>query len=102
MRASEMPPASTRTWRLLPGLPRSVGFELISSPPFRRHGGAVERAPAPVDRVRPAQAVEEHAVESGPDAGRLPVLEPAPAGHARATAHLTREHRLGDAALEHE
>jgi hypothetical protein len=41
-------------------------------------------------------------VQPGPDPGRLPVAEPAPAGHAAAAAHLPRQHRPGDAGADHE
>ena len=61
-------------------------------PPFRRHGGAVERAAAPVDRVRSAQPVKQHPMEPRPYPGRLPVPKPAPATHPAAAPHLLWQH----------
>src|SRR5215203_3886188 len=71
-------------------------------PPFRRKGGTVECAAAEVDRVRPAEPVEQRAVEPFEDPGRLPIAQPAPAGHAGAAAHLLRQARPRDAGAEHE
>src|SRR3954471_13358154 len=62
----------------------------------------VERAPAPVDQPGLAEPVEQRVVERLPDAGLLPIAEPAPAAHPAAAAHLLREHLPGDAALEDE
>ena len=97
-----MPFASTKTWRLVPGLPRSVGFGPVSSPPFGRERGAVERAAAEVDRVRPAEPVQQRAAEPFEDPGRLPVAQPSPAGHTRTGAHSLGQARPGDAGAEHE
>jgi hypothetical protein len=56
-----MPSTSTRRWRLLPVAPvRRVRAGPLD--PFGRHGRAVERAPAPVDRVRRPWPVEQHPV----------------------------------------
>ena len=41
-------------------------------------------------------------VEGRPDAGLVPVAEPAPARHARAAAHLRRQHLPRDAGAEDE
>jgi hypothetical protein len=54
-----MPPASTRTWRLVPGLPRSVGFGPVSSPPLwparsrcrASTGSSRSRSPRPAGRA---------------------------------------------------
>ncbi len=57
-------------------------------PPFGGKRGAVGCCPAPVDRVGLAQPVEQNAVQPRPDTRRLPVAQPAPAGHPRPAAHL--------------
>ena len=56
----------------------------------------------PVDAFFLPDPLEESVQESLPDAAALPVAQPAPAGHARAAAHLLREHLPGDAALQDE
>ena len=45
-----------------------------------------------VDPVRPAEPVQQHAMQAVPHSGPLPVAQAPPAGHARATAHLPRQH----------
>src|SRR4051812_21095100 len=62
----------------------------------------VERAPAPVDQPGLAEPVEQRVVERLPDAGLLPIAQPAPAARPAAAAHLLREHLPRDAALEDE
>src|SRR5690242_17187617 len=69
---------------------------------LRGQAGAVERAPAPVDQAGLPEPVEQGVVERLPDAGLLPVAQPAPAAHPAAAAHLLREHLPGNAALEDE
>ena len=61
------------------------------------HGGA-----RPVDLAGVVQALEQDLDESEPDAGLLPGLESAPAGHAAAAAHLDGEVLPRDAGLEDE
>ena len=107
-RPSGVPRASVTAWRLLPGLPRSVGFGPVSARPFsparwrfRRHAGAVQRGAAPADLPRPVQALQQHPVQGRPDARRLPVAQPAPARHPRAAARLGRQHLPRDAAPQH-
>ena len=100
--ASGTPPASTTRWRFEPCLPRSVGFGPVLSPPGGGHRRRVERGPGPVDLVGLAQAIEQSTVQPPPHARLVPLLEPAPAGHARAASHLLGEHLPGDARLEHE
>ncbi len=55
-----------------------------------------------VDGVGSAQTVEERTPEPIPDTCLLPVTEPAPARHARAAAHLLRQHLPGDAGAQDE
>ena len=74
--ARVMPPASTRRWRLLSGLPRSVEFGPVRSPPpFCRDARRIECAVAPVDRVGPAEPIEQDAMQPRPDrrTNRMPV-----------------------------
>src|ERR1044071_5325638 len=107
--ASGVPWRSTSTWRLLPGLPRSVGFGPISSaaawsraPPFSGHRGTVNARSRPVNPVGLTQPIQQGGVQPMPDTGRLPVPQAAPAGHSGTTAHLLRQVLPGNAGLQHE
>jgi hypothetical protein len=51
--------------------------------------------------MRPAQAVEQNAMQPVPDPGGVPIAQPPPARHPRTAAHLLRQHLPGNAALEH-
>lgn len=102
-RASGKPLASKRICRLEPGLPRSVGFGPVSSPPpFCWDGGAVHRSPFPVDGVGIAEPVEQHTVQPLPDASLVPFVQSAPTGHARTAAHLHRQQLPGNTRAQHE
>jgi hypothetical protein len=90
--AERGPRASVSTCRFVPGLPRSVGFGPVSAPPpFCRDAGAVERGPAPVDLARALQLFWQCPVQRRPNPGRVPAAQAAPAGHAGATARLSRQ-----------
>src|SRR5215204_7156412 len=78
--ASGMPLRSTTKWYLEPGLPRSVGFGPVCSPPFCPDAEAVHVRPAPVDGGLVAQPVQEPLVQALPDAGGLPIPQAPPAG----------------------
>lgn len=116
-----MPPASTRRWRPrqpLAGVPTGAdrwrchrwcpdgrgrsGSGRSPRPPLRGDRGAVQSTARPVDGVRPTQPIEQHPMQARPNAGVLPVAQPAPAGHAGPAAHLTRQHLPGDAGPQHE
>ena len=79
---------STR-WRLVPGLPRSVGFGPVASPPFGWQAGAVERRPAPVQGTGIVQLLQQRAMEVRPGPGLVPIPQAAPTGLA-ATAQRRR------------
>jgi hypothetical protein len=83
--ASGMPLRSTTKWYFEPGLPRSVGFGPVASPPFWR-GKAVHARPRPVEGRLVAQPVQQLRVQLLPDAGLLPIPQPPPAGNAAAIA----------------
>src|SRR4029450_4550217 len=100
--ARGIPCRSTTRCRLLPGLPRSVGFGPVAAPPAlagRLAGSGWPRAPS----LRPGCP---GGAGGGADLRRarplLPGAQPPPAGHAGAAAHLLRQHLPRDAALEHE
>jgi hypothetical protein len=86
--ARGMPLRSTSRWYLLPGLPRSVGFGPVSSPPLGADAERVEAGARPVELALAAELVEQLVVELLPDAGALPVAQPAPAGDRAAAAKL--------------
>ena len=100
--ASGTPFRSTTRWRLEPDLPLSVGFGPVFSPPGGGHARRVQRSSLPVNLVCLAKTVQERSSEPVPHPGLVPLLEPAPAGHAGATAHLLGQHLPGDAALKYE
>ena len=94
---SGVPLRTTTDRRFVPGLARDPSARTGSGAPlFRGHGGAVERRPAPVQMPGVRQTFQQHAMEPGPDAGRLPVMQPPPSGHAGAP-ELTRQHLPGNA-----
>src|SRR5690606_7085893 len=66
----------------------------------RADGRRVDQGTRPIDLVGPMQVREEQSMHLRPDARSLPVPEPAPAGHARATAHLLGQHLPGNAAAQ--
>lgn len=66
--------------------------------PFRRDGRAVHAGPAPIDMTGAMKLLEQRAMQPLLDAGQLPVPQSAPAGDARATSHLQRQHAPGNAA----
>ena len=63
-----------------------------SRPPCCRDTRRIERTPPPVDRVGPTEPIEQDAMQPRPDPRLLPVAHAAPAGHARAAAHLPGQH----------
>ena len=87
--ASGMPLRSTTRWYLLPRLPRSAGFGPVSlAPALGPDADAVHARPRPVDGALVAQPVQQRGVQPLPDAGRLPVAQPPPAGRAAPAAQL--------------
>jgi len=91
---SGTPLRSETRWRFEPGLPRSVGFLPILSPPFLR------ARPRPVDPIGFAKALEQDPVQASPHPGLLPVAQPPPAGRAGPAALLSGERLPRDAALD--
>src|SRR5512135_2509383 len=100
--ASGVPLPSTSRCRLVPFLPRSVGFLPVSTPKNGAEGLAVHAAVLPVDALLLPDPLEQGVQEFLPDAAPLPVPQPAPAGHAGPAAHLLRQHLPGEAALQDE
>jgi len=98
-----MPWPSTRTWLLDAGTAaiRRV-FAAALDAPKGAGEAAVHGGPRPVDFVGVVELGQEDLMEPEPDAGLLPVVEPAPAGHAGSAAHLDGEVLPGDARLEDE
>ena len=72
-------------------------FGTLSADEDGVHAGA-----APVNKVRRFQPRQQVLVELLPDLRLVPIPQPAPAGHARAAAHLPGQHLPGDAAPENE
>ena len=69
--------------------------------PFGRHAAAVQAGPAPIEFIKLAQPVKQLVMDALPDALGLPLLEPSPAGHARAVTQGLRQQFPGDAAAQH-
>ena len=70
--------ASTTRWRFVLGLPLSVGSGLIASLLFRRHAGAVEHSPRPVECIAVPQPLQQHAARGAtPPIRLLPARYPA-------------------------
>src|SRR5205823_14119444 len=99
---SGMPRRSTSRWYLEPSLPRSTGFGPVAAPPFRADAEAVDARARPVDGPLLAQPVENLAVQRRPDAGRLPVLQPAPASGTAPAPEFLGEQAPGRARAEDE
>jgi hypothetical protein len=89
--AKGMPWRSTTRWYLEPGLPRSVGFGPVCSPPFGSDAQGVEAGSGPVDGRVVSEPVEEPLVQSLPDASVLPVTQTSPADGPAVTAELLRQ-----------
>ena len=66
--------------------------------PFGRH--AVQAGPAPVEFIQLAEPVKQCVVDALPDALGLPLLQPSPAGHARAVAQCLGQQFPRDAATQ--
>ncbi len=86
--------------RLLPRLPRSVGFGPVYAPPGGSHTGRVQAGPAQVQLVGLAQFGQQDMMQTMPHAGGLPVAQTPPAGHAAAVAQFQRQIFPGDAGAE--
>jgi hypothetical protein len=86
--ASGIPRRSVSRWYLDPGLPRSVGFGPVSSPPLGAHAHAVQAGPRPVEPAVAAELVEQQVVQPLPHPGALPVPQPPPTGDRAAAAKL--------------
>ena len=71
-------------------------------PPFGPDAQAVDAGAAPVDGRLVAQPVQQPRVQLLPDAGRLPVAEPSPAGRAAAAAELLRQQPPGASCAQDE
>lgn len=84
------------------GVPRSVGFGPVCSPPFCPHADAVRTGPAPVDRDPILHPVQEPFVEELPESGGLPVTPAAPTGRAAAAVGFHWRHLPSDVGLEDE
>ncbi len=82
-------------WR--PPFFRPLHADALGADEDRVHAGA-----APINEVGRLQPRQQCLVEPLPDAGLVPVPQPAPAGHARAAAHLFGQHLPGDAAPQNE
>ena len=63
---------------------------------------AVERGTMPIQLPGPFKAFQQSAMERRPNPYRLPVTQPPPERHARATAHLLRQGPSGKASAQHE
>jgi hypothetical protein len=97
-----VPFRSTTRWRFVPGWARDPsGWDRSRPPPFGRHGGAVQAGSAPVQMPCIRQALEQHAVQAGPNAHHVPVAQASPASHAGA-AQLARQHLPRHARAQHE
>lgn len=70
---------------------------MLFPPTQRPRVGAVGGGQAPVDGPSPFQVLQKHPVQQGEDSGLVPLLEPSPAGHARAAAELGRDVLPADA-----
>jgi hypothetical protein len=69
--ASGMSPRSTSRWYLEPGLPRSIGFGMVSSPPpFGAHAERVQAGSGPVELAVAAELIEQQVVQTPPDPAR--------------------------------
>src|SRR3954447_18383559 len=99
---SGSPCASTSRWYLVPRLARSVGFGPVSSPPFRPDADRVQGRPGPVQLAVLAEVVEHRLVQPVEHARLGPLVQPAPAGPARAVAELDRQLGPADAGGQHE
>ena len=62
--------------------------------------GRVHDEPLEVDLIRLTEVGQQDLVDLIPDAGRLPVAQAVPTGHAAAAAHLLRQILPGQAGLE--
>jgi hypothetical protein len=62
----------------------------------------VHDEPAEVDLVGASEVGQQDLLDPVPDAGRLPVAQAIPTGHAATAAHLLRQVLPGDAGLEDE
>src|SRR5262249_39608391 len=63
---------------------------------------AIHSRPRPVNPVRPLQLRQQDLMETLPDAGAIPRLEPAAAATAGAATHLTRQVLPADAGVQDE
>jgi hypothetical protein len=95
--ARGMPRRSVSRWYLDPGLPRSVGFGPVSSPPLGAHAGRIQAGPRPVELAIAAELVQQHLMQALPHPGALPVPQPPPAGDRATAAELAgRQQPPGD------
>lgn len=77
--------ASVIKWCLEPGLRRPTGLGPVWSPFERAEVGGVDQNGGKVQQPRGAQFGEQTFVQLLPDAGRVPLGQPPPAGRARST-----------------
>ena len=84
--ASGKPLRSTTRGYLEPGLPRSVGFGPVCSPPFWPARSDDPRSPVTSRRRPRRRASQQRRVQALPDTRFLPVAQSAPAGRAAVTA----------------
>lgn len=92
-----MPCRSVTMWRFVPGLPRSVGFGPVVSPPFLLQWTRCPCRPgsSPVDPPDAGESVM-------PDEACPKLQQSPPACHSGATSHLARKHLPWNAGQENE
>ena len=72
------------------------------SPPFCRKARGIQRSTRPVQFPGLLQLVQQQPVDAIPDPKLVPALQPSPAGHPAAAAHLLWQELPLDARLQHE
>lgn len=66
-----MPFRSTTTWRLVPDLPRFVGFGLVLMPYEGQNTRRAQHRPRPSDLLCRLQTFEQPLMQLGPNTGTL-------------------------------
>ena len=98
-----VPRASVTRWRFVPGLPRSLGAGPVAGPPFLAGTDALSRQ-ARLQSISPCcvQALQQHVMQTAPNARHLPIPQSPPTTHAGAAAHLGRQHFPRQPRAQHE
>jgi hypothetical protein len=99
---SGMPARLVTTWRLLPSLPRSVGFGPVYGPPGAGDAGPIDARAAEIEAACASQLGQQHQVQLVPHPRGLPLAQPAPARHAAAKTQFLGQVLPGDACAQHE